>query len=260
MTIPLPDERQNAILARLQRDGRVIAADLARAFDTSEDTIRRDLRDLAAAGHCRRVYGGALPVSTATGSLTERKEQHADAKAALGRAAAALVRPGQLVCIDAGSTNLWVARSLPDDAGLRVVTNAPSIAVALEARASIEVILLGGRLDRRSGGTVGLRALRALDGLRPDLYFVGACAADPRLGLAIFDAEEAAFKRALAEASHEIAAAVTDEKLGTRAPCTVAACADLDHLVLESGRSQERWGSPFEGPAVHLASRDGAGR
>ena len=109
----LPDERQQIILERLARRGRVLAGDLAREFRTSEDTIRRDLREMAAAGQCRRVYGGALPLSPAFGPAGGATAEAPERKAALGRAAAALVRTGQVVFFDAGSTNAAIARALP---------------------------------------------------------------------------------------------------------------------------------------------------
>lgn len=254
----LLDERQSAIRARLLRDGRVIAADLAREFSTSEDTIRRDLRELAARGLCRRVYGGALPVSPAVGTLAERSRQAVDSKKRLGVAAAALVRAGQSLCIDAGSTNLCIVQALPDDMVLHVTTNAPSIAVALEAKPKVNVMLLGGRLDPGTGGTVGARARRSVEGLRFDLYFVGTCAADPGMGLAVFDDEEAELKRVLAGASDAVAAAVTDEKLGTTAPCLIVQPNAFAHLIVETERSARRWGTPPIGPSIHIASLPGS--
>ncbi len=101
-------------LERLGRDGRVVAAALAEVFSTSEDTIRRDLRDLAGRGLCRRVYGGALPVSPATSSAQVRAGEATDRKAALGLTLAALVVPGSLVFVDSGSTNLAAAIAFPD--------------------------------------------------------------------------------------------------------------------------------------------------
>src|ERR1700735_2327284 len=89
----LAAERQQQILERLDRDGRVLPASLAEAFATSEDTIRRDLRDLAGRGLCRRVYGGALPLSPASSSAQIRAGEAIDRKAALGRALAALINP-----------------------------------------------------------------------------------------------------------------------------------------------------------------------
>jgi DeoR/GlpR family transcriptional regulator of sugar metabolism len=93
----LAAERQQQILQQLGRDGRVLAAVLAETFSTSEDTIRRDLRDLAGRGLCRRVYGGALPVSPASSSAQIRAGEAGERKAALGQALAALVLPDSLV-------------------------------------------------------------------------------------------------------------------------------------------------------------------
>jgi DeoR/GlpR family transcriptional regulator of sugar metabolism len=256
----LLDERKSAIQARLLRDGRVIAADLARDFATSEDTIRRDLRELAAAGLCRRVYGGALPLSPASGTLAEREHQNAAGKLALGRAAAALVRPGQLLFIDAGSTNLCIARALPADLNLTVATNAPSIAMALAGNPGVGVIVIGGRLDPRSGGTLGAKAVGDAQRLRPDLYFIGACAVARTSGVAVFDAEEAELKHVLAEASATLVAAADDTKLGTAAPYLVAAWADLDHLVVETPDSPSRCAAARgPGPAFHIAATRKAG-
>src|SRR6478735_6020449 len=99
----LTSERMADIEARLARDGRVVAAELALVYATSEDTIRRDLRALAAEGRCRRVYGGALPSTPAVGNVSARARIAPEAKAALGAAMARLVEPGMCVFIDAGS-------------------------------------------------------------------------------------------------------------------------------------------------------------
>jgi DeoR/GlpR family transcriptional regulator of sugar metabolism len=139
----LLDERHRVIRERLALDGRVLAADLARELGTSEHTIRRDLRELAALGACRRVYGGALSISPASGTFAERPTQDVDRKAALAREAAKLVTPGQIVFLDAGSTNLAIARTFPNDANMTVVTNAPAIASAVLGRTGFEVILVG---------------------------------------------------------------------------------------------------------------------
>ena len=89
---------------------------------------------MAAAGQCRRVYGGALPLSPASGPLAARLAEAPERKAALGRAAAALARPGQVLLIDAGSTNAAIARALPAGLGVTVATNAPDIAADLVGR------------------------------------------------------------------------------------------------------------------------------
>lgn len=113
----MPDERQRHILEHLTRTGRVLAVDLAKQFRISEDTARRDLRELAAAGLCQRVYGGALPLSTASGTIMQREGEQTIRKAALGRTGASLVarimQPHEVLFLDVGSTNLAIARVLP---------------------------------------------------------------------------------------------------------------------------------------------------
>lgn len=237
--LSLPGERQEAILDRLARRGRVLAGELARDFNTSEDTIRRDLRDMAAAGLCRRVYGGALPLSPASGTLAAREAEAPERKAALGRAAASLVQPGQVLFIDAGSTNAAIARALPAGLGVTVATNAPSIAEALAGKPGVEIVLIGGRVDPRSGAALGARALRDAGEIRVDLAFIGACAVDAAAGLAAFGAEEAEFKRLVAAQAAAVVAAVTTEKLATSAPFFVAPIAALDTLVVEADAPPE---------------------
>jgi DeoR/GlpR family transcriptional regulator of sugar metabolism len=113
------------ILERLRRNGAVFAAELTKTFQASEDTVRRDLRDLAGRGLCRRVYGGALPMSPASGVARARAVEDTDRKAALGASLAALIAPGQFVFIDAGLTNLAAARRLPDGLGATIATHDP---------------------------------------------------------------------------------------------------------------------------------------
>jgi len=104
----LADQRQQHILEQRARDGRVLAIDPVQRFGLPEDTIRRDLRELAAAGLCRRLYGGVLPRSSATGALVQHEGEQSARKVALGQAAAALVatavQRGAILFLDAGST------------------------------------------------------------------------------------------------------------------------------------------------------------
>src|ERR1700675_4422983 len=106
MTIDPPMERRDIIAGRLAQGQSVTAGSLAEEFSVSPDAIRRDLRALAAEGRCRRVYGGALPVSNATEPLTARMREGAERKLRLAQAAVSTIRAGELVLLDSGSTNL----------------------------------------------------------------------------------------------------------------------------------------------------------
>ena len=251
----LLEERQQIIKGRLRQHGRVIAAEFAREFSISEDTVRRDLRDLAASGQCRRVHGGALPLSPASGSLRERKQQNPNRKAALGRTAALLIRPGEVVLVDAGSTNLEIVRHIPPDLRLTVITNAPLIAAELSGRPNCDLIVLGGRVDGRVGGCIGPRALRDLTSLRADVCVLGACAASLATGLTAFDPEEAEFKRQMLEQSDRTLVALENGKLATMAPFGVAPLAAVADLVVEADAPDERLeGFERSGMRLHRAA------
>lgn len=229
----LTDERHDIIRNLLATDGRVLAHELAERFGVSEDTARRDLRELAKAGDCRRVHGGALPPAPAAASLAERRELNAPGKARLAAKAAGLVKSGQTLFIDAGSTNLAIARALPADIALTVVTNAPGIAEALASHAGVSIMLLGGRYDGRLGSTCGPRVLRDIDNVQADLFVLGGCAVEAGLGVSALDDEEAELKRAMAARSGAIVVAATSDKLGTAAPFRVVPPERLTHLVVE---------------------------
>src|ERR1700679_3285899 len=230
----LAAERQQQILERLERDGRVLAASLAEAFGASEDTIRRDLRDLAGRGLCRRVYGGALPVSPASSSAELRAGEATDRKAALGHALAALITPDSLLFVDSGSTNLAAVKAFPDDLRLTVATHDPAIAAVLLAKRQVKLWLIGGRVDARVGAALGGRTLADVEALRPELALLGVCALDPLGGIAAFDPEDAEIKRALLRNSGRIAVAALNEKLETSAPFAIGRAESLDCVVLEA--------------------------
>jgi DeoR/GlpR family transcriptional regulator of sugar metabolism len=236
----LPDERERLILDRLRQHGRVLASELAAELHTSEHTVRRHLRDLANAGHCKRVYGGALLASPAGEAASTRMREAVDRKASLAAVAASIVRPKQVILLDAGSTNVAIAQALPDNADLTVVTNSPEACMRMLERPGFDVILIGGRLSARAAGAMGATALLQVQQIRADLCFLGACALDPDEGVAAFDAEEAELKRAMVSASGLVAIAMTSEKLMTAAPFVVAPASAVDYLIVESDVPAER--------------------
>jgi DeoR/GlpR family transcriptional regulator of sugar metabolism len=229
----LPQERQREILRRLNRHGRVVAAELVAAFAVSEDSIRRDLRELAARGLCRRVYGGALLVGPDLPPVSLRRGLQVETKLLLARKAASLVRSGQILLIDAGSTNSAIVDALPDRTGLTIVTTAPDIAQRLMDREGFEILMIGGHIDKRAGSAVGIQAALEIRRVRADLCFPGACAIDPDTGIWGVSSEEVLVKRAMIESSGETAVVVTKDKFAAVAAYHVAAFDQIDHLVVE---------------------------
>lgn len=235
----LTAERRQQIMAALRRDGKVLASQLSTTLGVSEDTIRRDLRELAEAGLLQRVHGGALPRSPADASYAARQSQAPSAKAAIARAAVQFIHDGQVIILDGGTTTLQVAQQLPIGLRATIITNSPPIAVALADHPEVEVIVIGGRLFKRSLVAIGAATVEALHMVRADLCMLGVCSLHPEAGISVTELEEAHVKRAMIAGAAEVVALAWAEKLGTAAAYIVGPIDELTHLVTERSVPEE---------------------
>jgi DeoR/GlpR family transcriptional regulator of sugar metabolism len=235
----LTSQRKQYLLDVLRRDGQIVATKLSAELGVSEDTIRRDLREMAKEGLLQRVHGGALPASPALGDFAARQQIAPADKAAIGRAAAAMVQPGQVVFVDGGTTCAQLVRSLPRTLRATVVTHSPSIAMELMAHPDIEVIMLGGRLFRHSIVGVGAATLEAIAQIRADTYFMGVTSVHPELGLSTGDYEEACVKRALCRAAADTIVLASPEKLATASPYQIVGLGEIGGIVLPADTPAE---------------------
>ena len=226
-------ERRRSIIQTLQRDGKVLASELSKDLNVSEDTIRRDLRELAAAGILQRVHGGALPHSPVTASFTVRQQQEPGAKAAIAQAAVGLIRQGQVIILDGGTTPLQVAQHLPYNLQATIITHSPPVALALAENPGIEIIMIGGKLYKHGLVNVGAATVEAYRNIRADLCFLGISSLHPEVGISTLDLDEAYVKRAMIASAAEVVALSSAEKLGTAASYIVGPLSDLTHLVTE---------------------------
>ena len=234
----LAAERRDYLLTKLQAEGSLVAKNLAAELGISEDSIRRDLRDLAAAGLCHRVYGGAVPASPALADYANRERVEPDSKRLVATRAAALIQPGSTVILDGGTTTLAMVQALPAGLDCTVITHSPTIAAALVPHARAEVFLLGGRLFKHSAVTCGAAAAEAAHGVAADLFFLGVTGVHPTHGLTTGDADEAAMKRALARRAAETYVLASAEKLGTASRYRVLPLAEVAGVVTD-GRDHE---------------------
>lgn len=241
----LTQQRKQLILDKLRQDGRIVAATLSESLGLSEDTIRRDLRALAAAGLLQRVHGGALPASPAAANFAARSGLEVSGKQAIARAAAALVQPGQVVFIDGGTSCQQVALQLPMALRATVVTHSPTIALALVDHPQVEVLLVGGRFYKHSVVAVGAATVEAIGRVHADLYFMGASGISASLGLSTGDMEEALVKRAFIAQAAETWVLASAEKLNAASPYVIAACREATGLIVERGTA-EKDTAPFE--------------
>jgi DeoR/GlpR family transcriptional regulator of sugar metabolism len=234
----LTDHRKQQLLSILKKNGQIIAKEVSHAMGVSEDTIRRDLREMAQQGLLQRVHGGALPASPAMADFAGREGIAPDGKVAIGRAAAKMVQPGQVVILDGGTTARQVARHIPLDLKATIVTHSPTIALELVNHLNIEVILIGGRLFRHSVVAVGAAAIEAIAQVHADIYFMGVTGIHPKTGLTTGDYEEAAVKRALSHAAAETIVLASSEKLNAASPYVVVSLAEISGIVTEQSTQE----------------------
>ena len=229
----LTRQRKQLILERLQRDGQVVAKHVSQELGLSEDTIRKDLRELAQEGRLQRVHGGALPSSPAVADYAGRQQLATSGKVAIGRTAARMIQAGQVILLDGGTTALQVAQHLPTELRATVVTHSPTIAVALVAHPTVEVVLIGGRLFKHSIVAVGAATIEALSHIRADVYFMGVTGIHAEAGLSTGDLEEAHVKRALMRSAADTIVLASAEKLNAASPFVIAPITEVSGLIVE---------------------------
>jgi DeoR/GlpR family transcriptional regulator of sugar metabolism len=235
----LTKQRKQHILGKLRRDGQIVATSLSAELGLSEDTIRRDLRALAAQGLLQRVHGGALPASPALADFATRSTLQGSGKLAIARAAAAMVRPGQVIFVDGGTTCQKLAELLPPELKATVVTHSPTIAVALVSHPHVQVVLMGGLLFKHSVVAVGAAALEAIRQVHADVYFMGASGISVQSGLCTGDLEEALIKRALMAQAAQTWVLASPEKLNAASPYVIAPCAAATGIIVARSTATE---------------------
>lgn len=231
-----PASRRQLILHRLANVGEVAFTDLAEDLGVSEMTIRRDLDRLSQEGRARLVRGGAI---TAAGRSYEpplglRRTTESAAKAAIGRAAAALVREGDTVIVDVGSTTLELARALKGRQRVTVVTASLPVALELGDEASLDVVVTGGRVRRGELSLTGGIAEDAFASVNCDLAFIGIAGLRAAPGLTDYNPDDARVKRAAIRAARRTVVLADSTKLGRVTFATVAGISEIDTLVTDA--------------------------
>ncbi len=235
----LTTQRKQHILTVLKRDGQIIAKALSEELGLSEDTIRRDLRELARDGLLQRVHGGALPASPAVADFAGRTQIAPKAKVAIGRVAAQMIQAGQVVFIDGGTTALQLAKHLPLSLEATIVTHSPTIAVELVEHPGLEVILIGGKLFKHSVVAIGAAAIETIGRIRADIYFMGATGIHPKAGVTTGDLEESYVKRALSQSAAETILLASAEKLNAASPYLIVEIAELSGIITEESVAED---------------------
>lgn len=232
MTLNIPETRQARLARRLGRGEAVGAAEAAREFGVSVDTIRRDIIALEGAGQARRVRGGAVPVKPPDAAMAAKVAARMAPADGLVRAALARIGGARTLMLHGGSTVLALARALEALPGRVVMTPSPWVAVACAER-GIEVYLLGGTLSAAGGVASGLATEAALGALAAEVAVLGACGLEAGFGLSADAPDEARSMQAMAAAADMVMVLAPAAKLGQRARHRVLGPEEIDVVVTD---------------------------
>jgi len=226
------NERHAFILKRINLHNKVLSSQLSNDLKVSEDTIRRDLSELAEAGEIIKVHGGALSKSyhfpVHQHSVYAEKEKKEVAKKAV-----TLIKNGMVILTEAGTTMLEMVRSIPEDLEATFFTVSPLIALELAEHPLLTVYLLGGQIDRDSQIAIGEKTISELEDIRVDLCFLGVNAINPKIGLTELDWKIAQVKKAMIKAASKLAIVTISEKLNSERRMKICRPDKIDYLITE---------------------------
>ena len=256
-----PDKQQvrlNAILTSLQQSGSVSVEGLSKELDVSLVTIRRDLDALENQGLLRRTHGGAVSIEPFfyepfrnDRSFQAQVERFADEKRRIGRAAAALIKAGEIIALTPGTTTTEVIRGLPLNHHITVVTSTVNVAMELSKRKDLDIFVTGGHLRGEWFSLVGPTAAQSLSHLLISTLFVGADGIDAKHGASCFSPDEAQLNSTMVKQAQRKIAVVDHSKFGVVAGWRICPTSDLDILITDSGATDEMV-EPFEKAQVQV--------
>ncbi|SFR37917.1 DeoR/GlpR family DNA-binding transcription regulator [Litoreibacter janthinus] len=242
--------RQSEILDIARRKGRVSVEKLAQRFQTTPQTIRKDLTDLSDSGHLKRVHGGAiLPERASVIGYQERQKLNHPAKARIAQICASDIPEGACVFLNIGTTTEAVARALLHHENLMVVTNNLNIANILSANPHIDVMLAGGTLRRSDGGLVGAMTTKLIEQFKFDYAVIGCSALDGDGDILDFDIQEVDVSQTIIARSRQTFLVSDASKFERTAPVKIASLKEVHSFYTDAPLPNEldalctQWGT-----------------
>ncbi len=229
----LKEERFRLILDKLSEDQKVTLKTLSRQLKVSEDTVRRDLKELSDQGLLRAVRGGAIPHTPTPHHFSDRLHYKSDVKKVIAEKAVGMLRDGQVVVFDGGTTALAIANILPPELHITVVTNSFPVVSVLELHPNIEVLFAGGRLYKSAFTAVGHDAIRFFNNIRADIYFMGICSIHPTVGVTTINYEESEVKKAIVQVSKRVVAVTPHERVNTAEAFFICPLSSVDTIITD---------------------------
>ena len=247
----LKRERQAYILHQVNLHNKVLSADLSEYINVSDDTIRRDLHELAEAGKLIKVHGGALSPSFHNGHHVPREVYSYTQKKIIAQKAASLVKDGMFVLTGGGTTIIELARALPNSLHATFISGSIPAIYEYMNHPNIDVIVIGDKISKNSKITVGLEAVSRIRQLKADLCFMGINALNLQTGVSDNDWDVVQIKKAMIESSKKVVCLSIAEKINSCQPCHVCPIEDIDTLITEL-RPDDPLLEPYRKKGIHI--------
>lgn len=235
----LKEERQAYIIHQINLHNKVLSSDLSVQLNVSEDTIRRDLNELAENGQVLKVYGGALSKSFQF-PFQEGNVYAKESKKEIAKKAISLIQNGMTVLVGGGTTMIELARLIPNDVQCTFFTISPLVALELAEKDNVDVILVGGKLSRNTNIVTGAQVINELSEIRVDLCLLGTNSLSVDEGITDSDWEVVQIKRAMIKASQKVVILSIAEKLNSNQKMRVAPLRDVSYLVTDLNPNNEK--------------------
>ncbi|WP_316824877.1 DeoR/GlpR family DNA-binding transcription regulator [Pedobacter miscanthi] len=228
------EERLQVIIDTLEKDSRVRLDELSTLLNVSEDTVRRDIKELDSQGLLRAVRGGAISHSPVPQHYREREKYNQQHKQVIANKALQFLKDGQVVFFDGGTSVVALAAALPKDLKITIVTNSFPVANILEDHPSAEVIFAGGRLHKTAFTTMGPETIDTFRKIRADICMLGICSLHHSMGITSIIYEDAQLNNIMINQAQKTIALSALEKINTVEPYYVCPVTDVDVIITET--------------------------
>ena len=229
----LKRERQAYILHQVNLHNKVLSTDLSSHINVSEDTIRRDLIELAEAGKVIKVHGGALSPSFYHGNHSTKEIYSYQQKKTIASKAVTLIKNGMFVLSGGGTTIIELARSLPQQLQATLISGSIPVLFEYMNHPNIDVIVIGDKIAKNSKITVGSGAISQIKEINADLCFLGINAINIENGVSDNDWDVVQIKKAMIDSAEKVVCLTISEKINTRQPIQVCDLNKIDVLITE---------------------------
>lgn len=233
----IKEERQKLIMREINLHNKVLSNDLSILLDVSEDTVRRDLKELVEEGYIIKVHGGAISKSLATPFMKDSTIYAQDSKQTIAEKTLSLIKKDMVILTEGGTTMLEVAKAIPEHLTVTFFTISPQVAITLSEKSNLEVITIGGKLCKNANLHTGSSVINQLSEIKADLCLLGANGFSAEDGLTDVDWEIVQVKKAIVRSARKTAVLCISEKLNSSRRLKICDVNQVDYLVTELAAS-----------------------